>query len=80
VGCNIEPFCEIGMAVKKESPFAVTCMSGYTNGRMAYLATAEEWPKGGYEVENSPFGQNAAEALTCEIVETLQALRARESL
>jgi hypothetical protein len=80
VGCNIEPFCEIGMAVKKESPFPVTCMSGYTNGRMAYLATAEEWPKGGYEVENSPFGQNAAEALTREIVETLQALRARESL
>jgi len=51
-------------------------MSGYTNGRMAYMATAEEWPKGGYEVENSPFGQNAAEALTGEIVQTLQHLHA----
>jgi hypothetical protein len=71
VGCNIEPFCEIGMSVKKRSPFPVTFMGGYTNGRMAYMATAEEWPKGGYEVENSPFGQTAAETLTDEIVRTL---------
>ena len=75
VGCNVEPFCEIGLAVKKQSPFPVTCMSGYTNGRMAYMATAEEWPKGGYEVENSPFGQNAAEALTGDIIRTLHELR-----
>ena len=74
VGCNIEPFCEIGMAVKKQSPFPVTFMCGYTNGRMAYMATAEEWPKGGYEVENSPFGQAAAEVLTKEILQTLRSL------
>jgi hypothetical protein len=49
-------------------------MSGYTNGRMAYMATAEEWPKGGYEVENSPFGQNAADALQQEIIHSLRSL------
>ena len=75
VGCNIEPFCEIGMAVKKKSPFPITFMCGYTNGRMAYMATAEEWPKGGYEVENSPFGQRAAEELIEEIVKILSSLR-----
>jgi Neutral/alkaline non-lysosomal ceramidase, N-terminal len=75
VGCNIEPFCEIGMDIKTRSPFPITFMSGYTNGRMAYMATAQEWPKGGYEVENSPFGQTAAETLTENILETLQALR-----
>ncbi len=74
VGCNIEPFCEIGMAVKRESPFPVTFMCGYTNGRMAYMPTAAEWPKGGYEVENSPFGQGAAEALQKEIITTLNEL------
>jgi hypothetical protein len=74
VGCNIEPFCEIGMNIKKRSPFPMTFMSGYTNGRMAYMATAEEWPKGGYEVENSPFGQPAAEVLTEQVLETLQML------
>lgn len=74
VGCNIEPFCEIGMEVKKRSPFPITFMSGYTSGRMAYMATAEEWPKGGYEVENSPFGQAAAEILTRNVLETFQSL------
>ncbi len=74
VGCNIEPFCEIGMDVKHRSPFPMTFMSGYTNGRMAYMATAEEWPKGGYEVENSPFGQSAAKVLTEEVLDTLQKL------
>jgi hypothetical protein len=75
VGCNIEPFCEIGMEIKKRSPFSVTFMSGYTNGRMAYMATAQEWPKGGYEVENSPFGQDAAALLTQNVLETLQIMQ-----
>ena len=75
VGCNIEPFCEIGMEVKKASPFPVTFMCGYTNGRMAYMPTAEEWPKGGYEVDNSPFGQGAAKVLVEEIGKTLLEIR-----
>jgi len=75
IGCNIEPFCEIGMNIKENSPFPVTFMSGYSNGRMAYMATADEWPKGGYEVENSPFGREAARVLTENILETLHNLR-----
>jgi hypothetical protein len=80
VGCNIEPFCEIGRAVKQGSPFPVTFMCGYTNGRMAYMATSKEWPKGGYEVENSPFGESAAEVLTTEILASLERQRAQESV
>lgn len=76
VGCNIEPFCEIGLAIKAASPFPITFMCGYTNGRMAYLPTADEWTKGGYEVENSPFGQGAAECLQKEILAILAQLRA----
>lgn len=75
VGCNIEPFCEIGLAIKAQSPFPVTFMCGYTNGRMAYLPTAEEWAKGGYEVDNSPFGQDAAAVLQIEILAKLRSLR-----
>jgi len=80
VGCNIEPFCEIGLAVKTHSPFPCTFMSGYTNGRMAYMATAEEWFQDGYEVENSPFGSGAAEALTQEILKTLTQLREKDDV
>jgi hypothetical protein len=65
------------MEIKQRSSFPATFMSGYTNGRMAYMATAEEWPKGGYEVENSPFGQTAASVLITEILETLRTLRSR---
>jgi hypothetical protein len=75
VGCNIEPFWEIGRAIKDGSPFPVTFMCGYTNGRMAYLPTADEWTKGGYEVENSPFGQSAAEALQREILAVLERMK-----
>jgi hypothetical protein len=75
VGCSIEPFCEIGLVIKEQSPFPVTFMCGYTNGRMAYLPTAEEWAKGGYEVENSPFAENAAQHLQDEILATLRRLR-----
>ena len=75
VGCNIEPFCEIGLTIKKQSPFATTFMCGYTNGRMAYMPTAEEWDQGGYEVDNSPFGRGAAEVLAKEIVATLREMR-----
>lgn len=74
VGCNIEPFCEIGLAVKRQSPFPVTFLCGYTNGRMAYLPTADEWAKGGYEVDNSPFGPGAAECLQHAILAVLREL------
>ncbi len=74
-GCNLEPFCEIGMAIKRQSPFPATFMCGYTNGRMAYLPTGDEWTKGGYEVENSPFGQNAAEVLQKAILDALGSLK-----
>jgi hypothetical protein len=75
VGCNIEPFCEIGLEVKRRSPFPTTLMCGYTNGRMAYMPTPDEWTRGGYEVENSPFGQYAARELIDEIVKELNRLR-----
>jgi hypothetical protein len=79
VSCNVEPFAEIGAAIKSRSPFPVTLFSGYSNGRLAYLPTAREWANGGYEVENSPFGQGAAHALQREVVETLQGVRAHQT-
>ena len=75
----VEPFCEIGLAIKEQSPFPVTFLCGYTNGRMAYMPTADEWSKGGYEVENSPFGQDAAESLQDQILATLRTLRTKQN-
>jgi hypothetical protein len=39
------------------------------------MPTADEWTNGGYEVDNSPFGQNADEVLEREILATLRSMR-----
>lgn len=44
-----EIFSEIGAAVRKASPAAVTIFAGYSQGVLGYVATPEEYPYGGYE-------------------------------
>jgi hypothetical protein len=70
-----EPFAQIGMAVKQNSPFAYTLFSGYSNISGGYVPTSEAYELGGYEVEvNTPFSPDAAGqivedslALLCEL-------------
>ncbi len=52
---SMEPFTEIGLAVKHASPAPVTLFGGYTNGLTGYLPTASEHALGGYEVEMAPY-------------------------
>ncbi len=75
-GTEGEPFAAIGMAIKERSPFAATWFGGYTGGWSGYIPTAEEYPRGGYEVDTSPFAPEAAARL---VEETLAALRELES-
>jgi len=60
VGIPVEPFSEIGAAVKTDSPFETTFFSGYTNGVNLYLPVAEAFEQGGYEVWVSPYAPEAA--------------------
>ena len=46
-----ELFCEIGIGVKAESPYAHTLSLALTNGSLAYFVTENEIPYGGYEVD-----------------------------
>ncbi|HUQ92491.1 MAG TPA: neutral/alkaline non-lysosomal ceramidase N-terminal domain-containing protein [Bryobacteraceae bacterium] len=51
-----EPFAEIGAAIKKASPFAITLFCGYSSGRGGdYIPVAEEYVHGGYEVGRTPY-------------------------
>ena len=62
-----EAFAEIGVAVKKGSPFAITLFCGYSDGEGGgYLPTAAEYAHGGYEVERSPYGPEAEQKLIAE--------------
>jgi hypothetical protein len=56
----LEPFAEVGVALKASSPFAATMVSGYSNGMLGYLPVAEAYPEGGYEVWVTPFAPEAA--------------------
>jgi len=59
-GIPAEPFCEIGLAIKARSPFAHTWFGGYVGGWSGYIPTLDEYARGGYEVETSPFTPEAA--------------------
>jgi hypothetical protein len=64
-----EPFAEIGVAVKKASPFAVTMFCGYSSGEGGeYMPIASEYPLGGYEIERTPYGTGAAGELIRETI------------
>lgn len=55
VGFNVEMLTEIGMDIKKGSPFKHTFIITHCNGASGYLAPAELYKEGGYEVTSSRF-------------------------
>ncbi len=68
-----EPFAEIGVALRKASPFQYTMFCGYSDGIGGdYLPISCEYDKGGYEVERTPYGQQADEKLIAETIELLK--------
>ena len=74
IGIPGEPFCEIGVEVRKKSPFAVTCMCCHTNGNGGYYATAEAYDQGGYEPRNSRFVKGVGELFADEASKLLNRL------
>lgn len=71
----VEPFAEIGAAIKAHSPFAATLVSGYSNGIAGYLPVASAYPEGGYEIWVTPFAPEAAEMVIEASVELLEQLK-----
>jgi len=45
-----EPVAKLGLGLKARSPFSPTGMVSYANGYHGYIATREDYEKGGYEV------------------------------
>ncbi len=70
-----EPFAEIGVAVRKASPFAHTMFCGYSDGVGGdYLPISCEYDQGGYEVERTPYGKDSEEKLVAETIELFKEL------
>jgi hypothetical protein len=47
---NVEAFFETGLAVRAKSPLEHTLVFGFTNGSIAYLPRAEDYPEGGWKL------------------------------
>ena len=58
-----EPFNEIGVAVRKASPFRLTILSCLTNGSRGYFPFSSSFKEDGYEAATSPFGPSVADDL-----------------
>ncbi len=70
VGIPGEVFVEIGLGIKKGSPFEHTFVAGYTNGCIGYMPTKEAFQEGGYETHSAyrlygiyPVDQDVAEKM-----------------
>lgn len=58
-----EPFNDIGIAIRKDSPFKMTILSCLTNGSRGYFPFSDSYKQGGYESATSPFGPSVADDL-----------------
>jgi hypothetical protein len=75
VAIPVEPFAEIGTAIKERSPADWTLFSGYANGYYGYLPMAYAYPEGGYEVgPTAPFEAGAAEQMIEDCLEAIHKL------
>jgi len=55
-----EFFVEVGLEVKKRSPFRTTFCLGLANDNLGYIPTEESYAEGGYEVAVARFGPRSA--------------------
>ena len=75
-----EVFVEIGLAIKKGSPFKPTCVVSLANGYNGYLPTPEHHALGGYETwraRSSYLGVKSSEVIEKTLVEMLAGLAAK---
>lgn len=72
-----EVFCEIGLDLKKRSPFPRTMVVSIANGRSGYLPTPEQHKLGGYEtwLGTNNVQEDASVILTNNLLEMLAELK-----
>lgn len=70
-----EVFVELGLDLKRRSPFRRTLVMELSNETPAYIPNREAYPQGSYEVNNSRVRAGVGEALVDEAVRLLEALK-----
>jgi neutral ceramidase len=74
VGLGAEVLTEIGLAIKRASPWPTTIVITHCNGAAGYLPPKHLYVEGGYEIETSPFASTAADVVVHRVVRMLHGL------
>ncbi|HWQ53954.1 MAG TPA: neutral/alkaline non-lysosomal ceramidase N-terminal domain-containing protein [Bryobacteraceae bacterium] len=69
-----EPFSGLGSRIAGGSPFLHTLFSGYSNGGFGYIPDRSAYGEGGYEIEATPFSQEAGDLLVSQGIAILNEL------
>ena len=72
VGLPGEVFTELGMAIKRASPFRLTIVGGLANGNLGYIPDRKAYAEGAYEPISARCaagsGERLVEAATRELI------------
>ena len=69
------PVCEVGMAVKKASPFTLTVPACCANGYEGYYPVQSAYDEGGYEVLTARYAAGTAEKLIDTSLEIINSIK-----
>jgi neutral ceramidase len=75
ISFNVEMLTEIGMAIKSGSPFKHTFVITHCNGSSGYLAPAELYKEGGYEINSTHFAIGSDEIVIKKALRMLYDLK-----
>jgi neutral ceramidase len=75
VGLPGEIFAQLGIEIKRCSPFRHTFVIELCNDSIGYLPPRQVYAEGGYEAASSPFAPGDGELLVDAVVEMLEGLR-----
>ena len=71
VGFSVEMITQIGMEIKKGSPFKNTFIITHCNGSSGYLPPAELYKEGGYEVRSTRFRIGSSDMVVAKALRML---------
>jgi len=77
VGLPGEIFVELGLAIKRDSPFKHTLVVELANGSVGYVPTQRAYAEGNYEVVSARVGEGSGELLVAAAQRMLKALFAK---
>lgn len=78
VAVPCELFYELGLDIKRQSPFAHTVVVTLANGNIGYVPRKEDYDNGGYEVVSSRLAPGGGETLVQAALDVLEQLKQRK--